>query len=60
MIALISRWAPGDTLSRQQATVLAAGLATWTIAVAVQVCVSLVCLRSQLARDLRQQVPAPS
>jgi hypothetical protein len=59
MIALISRFAPGDA-TQQQATILAASLATWTLAFLVQILVSLACLRSQLTRTLRSELPAPS
>lgn len=58
MLFFFARYAPGDRAS-QEAKVFAASLAGQALAMAVQASISLVCLRSQIARELKQ-VPVPS
>ncbi len=59
MFYFFARYAPPGDRSSQEAAVLAASLASQAVALGVQLCISLVCLRSQTARDLKQ-MPAAS
>jgi hypothetical protein len=59
MVALLSRYAPGTGVD-QEATVLAAGLAGWTLPVLAQIAIALVCLRSHLGRGVTTQAQVPS
>jgi hypothetical protein len=53
MVFFFARYAPGDSAHRE-AAVLAASMLAWAIALAVQILVSLVCLRSELAQGLKR------
>jgi len=53
MVFFFARYAPGDSAHRE-AAVLAASMLAWAIALAVQILVSLVCLRSELAQGLKE------
>ncbi len=59
MVFFFARYAPPGDRSSQEAAVFAASLAGQAIAIVVQLSLSLVCVRSQIARDLKQ-VPATS
>jgi hypothetical protein len=59
MIFFFARYAPGDR-SFQEASVLVASLVGQFVALVVQAAISLVCLRSHIARELKQATPATS
>ncbi len=59
MLFLFARYADGDPAS-QQASVLAASLGSQGVALGVQLFLGLICLRSQIARDLRGYKPEPA
>jgi hypothetical protein len=53
LIHFFARYAPGATDKDRQAAVLAASLVSWAVAFAIQLLISLFCMRNRLARDLR-------
>jgi hypothetical protein len=54
LIHFFARYAPGATDGSRRAAVLAASLVSWAVAFALQLLISLLCMRNQLARDLRK------
>jgi hypothetical protein len=54
LILLFSAYAPGSNDESRRAAILAASLVCQAIAMVIQMSIGLVCMRNQLARDLRK------